>query len=51
MLAAAQAFIIYALLEYLDPDSVESQVGYRHMPALLVSKKLGIGFYKVWNLL
>lgn len=45
-----QAFIIYALLEYLDPDSVESHVGYRHMAVLLVSKILGTpGLDKVWN--
>lgn len=46
MLAATQAFIIYALLEYLDPDSSEYQVGfgYEHMPALLVSKIQPPGF-------
>lgn len=32
--------MIYAFLEYLDPDSPDYQVGsgYKHMPALLVSK-------------
>lgn len=50
MLAAVQAFIIYALLEYLDPDTVESHVGYRHMAELLVSKILSTPrLDKVWN--
>lgn len=38
MLAATLAVIIYASLEYLDPNSTESQVGCRHMPSILVSK-------------